>query len=142
MCARRSKAPKTQNSQLGGTIRPCGQPPPGFSTAGSFVTPRELNFKPLSVDVLPREVVERWCYILLHLRLAVVSPVSRHGSTSDIAPYGLLDMNRLHSAWNQSILDCFAERHPSFAGPSYNKIGDGIICCSAIESVLLQVVVT
>ena len=48
-----------------------------------------------------------------NLRLAVVSPVSRHESTSDIAPYGLLDMNRLHSAWNQSILDCFAERHPA-----------------------------
>ena len=74
---------------------------------------RELNCKPLSVDVLPREVVERWCYMLWNLRLAVVSPVSRHGSTSDIAPYGLLDMNRLHSAWNQSILDCFAERHPA-----------------------------
>ena len=113
MCASRSKPPKTQNSQLGGTIRPWEQPPSVFCSAGSFAPPRELNFKPLSVDVLPREVVERWCYKRWNLRLAVVSPVSRHGSTSDIAPYGLLDMNRLHSAWNQSILDCFAERHPA-----------------------------
>ena len=122
MCALRSKPPKTQNSQLGGTIRPWEQPPSGFSSAGTLAPPRELNFKPLSVDVLPREVVERWCYMACNLRLAVVSPVSRHGSTSDIAPYGLLDMNRLHSAWNQSILDCFAERHPSFAGPSNSLI--------------------
>ena len=113
MSALRSKPPKTQNSQLGGTIRPWEQPPSVFCSAGSFAPPRELNFKPLSVDVLPREVVERWCYKRCNLRLAVVSPVSRHGSTSDIAPYGLLDMNRLHSAWNQSILDCFAERHPA-----------------------------
>ena len=95
----RSKPPKTQNSQLGGTIRPWEQPPRDFSSVGLLVQARELNFKPLSVDVLPREVVERWCYMACNLRLAVVSPVSRHGSTSDIAPYGLLDMNRLHSAW-------------------------------------------